>query len=75
MQDRIKKLEAEIEKARKQIQDIKEKRKVEIGKLAMKAGIDEFDNEFLLQQFEDIAKNFNHSKSTETQKEDEAITA
>ena len=52
----IKKLEETIESKKKQINQLKEKRKREIGRLAVKAGLDKMDNKTLQAEFEAIAR-------------------
>ena len=52
----IKKLEETIESKKKQINQLKEKRKRDIGKLAIKAGLDKMDNKTLQEEFEAIAR-------------------
>ena len=53
---RIEKLEEEIAAKRKLIGEIKEKRKVEIGALAIKAKLDKFDDKVLLEEFQKMAE-------------------
>lgn len=48
-----------IQKARKDLNRLKDKRRREIGGLAMKAGLADIDNDTLLTAFEKLAKELN----------------
>ena len=45
-----------IEKAKQDLNKLKEKRKMEIGELAVKAGLADVDNKRLTSAFEELAK-------------------
>lgn len=45
-----------IEKARKDLAKLKEKRKIEIGEMAIKSGLGEFDNETIESKFKQIVQ-------------------
>lgn len=45
-----------IEKAKKDLQKLQEKRRIEIGRLACKYGLDGYENKLLGERFSDLAK-------------------
>lgn len=55
-QEQLEAQQAQINKAREKLNKLKEKRKIEIGELAVKAGIDHLTDDALKAAFENIAK-------------------
>lgn len=58
--DKEQKLIEKIERAKKALSDLKEKRKREIGNLACKHGLDRIDSAKLNAAFENLAKELMH---------------
>jgi len=54
--DREKALLEEIENKKKKLDQLREKRKKEIGELAVKAGLNKFENKILKSAFEKLSK-------------------
>jgi hypothetical protein len=55
-------IKKKIEKAKKQLVSLRQKRKAEIGKMACKFGLDAFDNKTLERAFKKLVSELGHGK-------------
>ena len=65
LKEKTDKLIEKIEKAKKELLALQEKRILEIGKLACKNGLDAYEDNLLDHHFAKLAKELSHGNSTE----------